>query len=264
MKAVDFEYDGINLSDRGMIICTFGDKGIDTVSNGCEISFNTVPVLGGTKHNLTSAKYDSCLQTTIQICRNACNGNRMEITNVEFRELTRWLNRKKFLKFKILDDDYFDLYFNASFNISRIEFNGKIYGLELQVTTDRPFALKEPRTIVVNNNKEDGKYSLNDSSHEEGHIYPHTEITIKEDGDLKIHNAMENRDTYIANCVRGEVITMDYPIIKSSIESHKIENDFNFKFFRIANTFMNSRNDLTISIPCQIKLIYSPVVKVGL
>ena len=102
------------------------------------------------------------------------------------------------------------------------------------------------------------------ASYEEGYIYPYTEITIVESGDLKIHNAIEDRNTFISNCVAGEIITMDYPVIQSSISSHNIQNDFNWNFFRVANTFNNSRNDLTISIPCTIKLKYSPIVKVGL
>ena len=58
---------------------------------------------------------------------------------------------------------------------------------------------------------------------------------------------------------------MDYPIITTTVSSHSIQNDFDgWEFFRIANTFDNSRNDLTISIPCTIKLKYSPIVKVGL
>ena len=90
------------------------------------------------------------------------------------------------------------------------------------------------------------------------------EITIKKDGDLTIHNSIENRETYIANCKANEVITLNYPVIKSSISSHNIQNDFNWTFFRVANTYDNSRNDLVVSLPCSIKIKYSPVVKVGL
>ncbi len=264
MKAFDFVYDGKNLSDFGFIICNFGDKGLDTVSDGCQISFNTVPVLGGTKHELTSAQYEDRLETTIQICKHSCSGGIQEISATEHRNITKWLNRKKFLKFKPLSDEYIDLYFEASFNISRIELDSRLFGFELEVVTNRPFSLKEPRIINIKNLVVDGKHSLNDISHEEGYIYPHTEITIAESGNLNIHNAIENRDTYIANCIAGEVITMDYPVIQSSISSHNIQNDFNWNFFRVANTYENSRNDLTISLPCSIKVEYSPIVKVGL
>lgn len=264
MKAFDFEYDGIKLSDFGFVICSFDSKGLQTVSNGSQITFNKISTLSGAKHELTSVVYEDCLETTIQISKNSCSGDIMEISSSEFRELTRWLNRKKFLKFKILDKDYIDLYFEASFNISRIELDGILYGLELEVITNRPFALKEPKIIVIDNTTQDGKHSINDISYEEGYIYPYTEITMVNDGDLNIYNALEDRSTHIANCVSGEVITMDYPVIQSSVSSHDLQNDFNFNFFRIANTFKNSRNDLTISTPCTIKIEYSPIVKVGL
>lgn len=312
MKAVDFEYDGKTLSSFGFIICSFGSKDLNTVSNGSYITFNKVSSSNGAKNYLTSTEYEDCLETTIQICKNYCAGDIMEVSKTELRELTKWLNRKKFLKFKIIDEDYIDLYYEASFNISRIEINGKIYGLELEIVTNRPFALKEPKTTniqtryrytwekfgIINNDEKGestGKYvdsynrefcpdngiknnyyyvyigetfentaEINDSSCEEGYIYPYTEITVFKDGNLNIHNAIEDRNTYIANCVAGEIIIMDYPIIKSSVSSHDILNDFNWNFFRVANTYDNSRNDLTFSIPCNVKIKYSPVIKVGL
>lgn len=90
------------------------------------------------------------------------------------------------------------------------------------------------------------------------------EIEILESGTLTIHNDLENRTTEIKNCIAGEKILLDYPIIYSSIPSHKIQNDFNWNWFRIYNTFRNNQNNLTISIPCIIKIKYSPIVKVGL
>ena len=264
MKASDFELNGRNLSDFGMMICVFGSKGLETVSNGANITFNTVPIQGGKKHEITSTLYEDCLEATIQICKASCSKGIEEITSSEFRELTKWLGRNKFLKFKLLDEDHMDLYYEAKFDISRIEIDGKLYGLELQVVTNTPFALKEPRKIIIENTVKNGTHSINDTSHEEGYIYPHTEITVSENGNLNIYNAIEDRNTIIKNCVQGETITMDYPIIQSSISTHKIQNDFNWNFFRIANSYNNSRNDLTISLPCEIKMVYSPIVKVGL
>lgn len=265
MKAKDFLYGEHCLSEFGMILCRFdSNSGFETVSDGSEITFNTVPVQNGQKHELTSVQFDSCLEATLQICKFSCKGDIREITAAEHRQLTGWLSRKKFLKLKILDEDFIDIYCEAMINVKKIELEGRLYGLELDVFTNRPYMLKEPKTIVVKNIVENGKHSINDESYEEGYIYPHTEITINESGDLNIHNAMENRNTIIKNVSAGEVITMDYPVISSSISSHNIQNDFNWNFFRVANTYDNSRNDLTISIPCIIKVKYSPIVKVGL
>ena len=265
MKAFDFSFGDKNLSDFGFILCNFGgSKGLETVSDGCQITFKTVPVLGGTRHNLTSAIYEDYLESVWQICKHSCKGDIQEITESEHREITKWLNQKKFLKLKILDDSHIDLYYEAAFNVSKIEIDGRLFGFELEVCTNAPFAYKDPKTIVVKNLEVNGKHAVNDISHEEGYIYPYTEITVNADGDLKVFNAIENRETVIKNCVAGEVITMDYPVIKSSISSHNIQNDFNWVFFRMANTYENSRNDLTISLPCTIKIKYSPIVKVGL
>ena len=265
MTVFDFSYGDKNLSDFGFILCNFGgSKGLETVDDGCKINFKTTPVLGGSKHNLISTEYEECLEDVWQICKYSCKGGIQEITESEHREITRWLGRKKFLKLKILDESHIDIYYEAAFNVSKIEIDGVLFGFELEVKTNAPFAFKEQRTITIKNLVQDGKHSINDTSYEEGYIYPHTEITVNEDGDLNIYNALEDRNTYIANCVAGEVITMEYPIIQSSISSHKIQNDFNWNFFRVANTFDNSRNDLTISIPCTIKIKYSPIVKVGL
>ena len=264
MKAMDFEFNGKRLSEFGMILCKFDSGGIDTISDGSKVTFNTISTLNGQKHELTSVQYEDCLETTLQICKHSCSSGVQEITATEHRQLTKWLNRKRFLKLKILDENHIDLYYEALINVSKIELDGKLIGLELSVLTNRPHALKEPRIINVKNTVMDGKHSINDISHEEGYIYPHTEIIINQDGNLNIYNAIEDRNTYIANCKSGEVITMDYPVISSSDSSHNIQNDFNWNFFRVANTFENSRNDLTISLPCSIKIEYSPIVKVGL
>lgn len=263
MKATDFEFDGKRLSDFGMTLCKFDSGGIDTVG-GVQISFNTISTLNGAKQELVGTTYEDCLETTLQICKCSCTDGIQEMTSTEHRELTKWLSRKKFLKFKILDADHIDLYFEVMFNVNKIEMNGGVIGLELDVKTNRPYALKDPRVININNTVADGKHSVNDTSYEEGYIYPHTEITVSENGNLNIYNAIEDRNTYIANCKKGEVITLDYPVISSSDSSHNIQNDFNWNFFRVANTFENSRNDLIISLPCSIKIEYSPIVKIGL
>jgi hypothetical protein len=264
MIAFDFEYNGLNLSDFGYIVCKFGSDGIQTISNGSVITFNTTSTLNGSKYELTSTNYDRCLETTFQICKNPCDSDNLEMSTDELRTLSRWLNRKEFNKFKILNDDYLDIYFEASFNINKIMIDGKLYGLELELKTNRPFALQEPKKIVIKNLIQNGTHIIKDHSDVEGYIYPEVEITINESGDLEIYNEIENRTTFIANCVAGEVIKMNYPIIETSNGSHEIQNDFNWNFFRIANTFRNSINNVTISLPCTIKATYSPTAMVGI
>lgn len=264
MKAFDFQYGERTLSSFGFVICRFDSGGMETI-NGATITFNTIPVLNGQKHELISTQYEDCLETTIQICKHSCPKGIEEITHIEHREIVRWLNRKKFLKLKFFDESHIDLYYEAAVtSINKIELDGKLIGLELNIITNRPFALKDEKTVVIKNLVKNGKHSVQNASDEEGYLYPYTEITINESGNLNIYNAFEDRNVFIANCVAGEVITMDYPIIQSTVSSHNINNDFNWNFFRIARTYSYSRNDLTISIPCTIKIKYSPITKVGI
>ena len=264
MKAYDFEYDGITLSNFGFIVCSFDYDDTETISNGSQITFNTVSMLNGAKHESTGTTFESCLETVIQICKNPCKYDSLEISVNELRRLSRWLNRKQFHKLKILNEEYLNLYFEASFNVSQIVIGGKVCGLELEMRTNRPFALQEPISFTFEHTDVSQEQHLKDFSDVEGFIYPEMEIILDEAGDLDIYNAKEDRTTHIANCLAGETITMKYPIITTDSDEHKIQNDFNWVFFRLANNFKDSTNHVTISLPCKVKMTYTPPVKVGI
>ena len=264
MKAYDFEYDGLNLSDKGFMLCSFDKSKIDTVENGAEINMETSPFYNGDVNYILTANYESTLTATFQICKNPCTGEDLNITVDEVRDMASWLCRKGFHKFKIFDDDYLNVYYEATFNMSRIIRNGNVIGLELEMITNRPFGVMEDTVINIKNEVENGVENFYSISDDEGFIYPKVKITIKQDGDLKISSIFVQRDTIIKNCKAGEIIEMDYPVIKSSLESHKIQNDFNWNFFRIENKFKDKRNLIQISIPCEIEMIYSPIAKIGI
>lgn len=260
MKAIDFEYDSLRLSDFGMMLANFDNGGMDTV-NFPEITFNTVSSQGGIHHHLTSSQYDDYATFTLQICKNLCDGSTFEISLQELNDLARWLNRTSFHKFRLIEDDYSGISCNASFNISKIQMDGKVIGIELEGVTDSPFMYRDPLTITFDMEPGVVKDIYNKSS-EPGYIYPNMVIEAKEAGNLKIHNAFEDRDMIINNLEAGEVVTIDYPVISTSVVSHKIQNDFNFVFFRLASSFRNRLNTIDVSLPCNISLIYSPLVKV--
>ena len=266
MKALDFEYDGYLLSDFGFMICSFGDKGFETISNGSKISFNTTPIFNGSKSLLTQVSYDENIECNFAICKNPCvtaSGDVEPITATEESRIMRWLNRKKFLKFRVLQDGYEDIYFNGSFNIDKYELDGNVYGFELTFTSDRPYAIYDSIIYNFTISAENGNYVINDISDEIGYIYAKMKIKCLSSGNLIINNSIENRDTVIKNCTQNEILSLDYPIIESTLISHKLQNDFNFNFVRIANTYENTLNKLTFSLPCEVQLSYNPIKKVG-
>lgn len=259
----DFEYDGIRLGNLGYLICKFDGGGLETQPNSASISFNKVSMQHGERWQLASTEYTECLQATFQICKNPCMTDNMYMSLQEVSKMTSWLNRKGFHKLKFFADEYYNLYFEASFNVSRIELNNVPVGLELTMETKSPYALRDPKTITIESDNPEWNKTIISESEDDGYIYPTMQIELKSDGDLSIYNDLDDRTMEIKNCVSGEIISVDYPIISSSISDHKIQNDFNWMYFRIMNTFKTGRNNLSISLPCKIQITYSPIVKIG-
>lgn len=266
MKAVDFEYDNQFLSDYGFIICEFdGSYGVDSVNVGCNISFNTTPIFHGKTHVLTSTTYEECISTNFDICKNPDVYDDLEISSDEFRDLMRWLNRRQFLWLCIFDqdEDYESLYFEASFNIEKIKIAEKTYGLRLTMETNSPFAYGAEQRYKKNIDSTESEYTIYDLSDEIGISYPILNVKCKSSGDLAITNNSFQCNSIIKNCSNGEIITIDGRTlsISSSDETHNVGKDFNYDFFIIGNTLNNRKNKITASMPCEIEVVYRPIIK---
>lgn len=268
MNAIDFEYDNQYLSDYGFIICDFdASSGVDTISAGSNLTFNTVPKNRGKQYSLASTQYDECITVTFDICKDpeTHEESEMELTSDECRDLMRWLNRREFLKFQVLYDEpnYDSCTYNASFNVSKIVIAEKIVGLELEMTSDKPFAYGQERSVVLNITDTSKTYNVLDNSDEIGYISPNLIITCNSSGDLEIENTFCDSVMLIKNCSAGEVITIDGEnmLISSSLSGHKIYDDFNFEFLKIGNNYYSCTNPIKASISCTIKIKYNPIIK---
>jgi len=263
--AQDFEYGGEFLSDKGYIICTLDNNaGANTIKSDSQLTFSTVAIMNGKKQEIVRSAYDDRIEFIFIIMKNPYGRTQDElrITTYESRELKRWLNRPSYNKFKFIKPEWENIYMNGSFNVSNVEIAGETYLLELKFISDSPMAYHEDVSHKFVSSVSNNKYTLFDESDEIGYIYPDVKITCLEDGDIEIHNSNEDRTTIIKGCSKGEVITFSkelYP--QSSIPSHKIQNDFNYVFFRIANSYNNRYNELTFSRPLEIEFTYNPYVK---
>lgn len=270
MYAIDFEYDGQYLSDYGFIICDFDySSGVVSASAGSRITFNKVSRNSGKQYSLTSARYDECIQTTFDICKNPDlfeNYDDREITNDEYRDLMRWLNRREFLKFQVFDDDEGmrdTCYFNVSFNVEKLKIAEKLFGLRLTMESDKPFGYGQEQSVSWIFADSSVSKILSDISDEIGYIYPNMTITCASNGDLSLYNELLNCTTTIRNCSVGEVITIDgdAQIISTTYSNHDVANDFNYEFFRIGNTIDNRNNRISVSKPCSLVIKYTPIIK---
>lgn len=160
MYASDFVYDGTSLSSFGCVICRFdGDAGIEEVQAGAPLNFTTVSRRKGNKFSLVDTSYDSALEATFEICKDSCdyiNGDDMIMSDELYLSLSRWLLRNEFLEVFFLNDDHIlERHYNGAFNISKLMVDDKLYGLRLTLTTDRPYALGNEISTMINvdNNK---------------------------------------------------------------------------------------------------------------
>lgn len=265
----DFEYDGVRLSDLGYIVCEFGgSSGDERVNAGSEITFITVPLHSGKRTAVAGSKYDKCLSAKLQICKNPnkFNESEMEISDEEFRALSRWLNRREYLWFHGFDADRSTRpWFRASFSLTRIDVGKTTYGVELDMVTDSPFGYDREKNIELEFTSTQLSKRFSDDNDEIGDTYPEMTITCNASGDLKLENDVTGCSMEINNCVSGEIITLsgESLIISTSSATHSntIANDFNYDFFRFGNSFENCVNTVTASIPCDVVMRYRPILK---
>lgn len=269
MRAIDFEYDGQYLSSYGFIICDFNfSNGATEATAGAAITFNKVSRHQGKAYSLSSTQYNECITTTFDICKNpdVFDLEDREISPDEHTNIMRWLNRREFFRMCFIGDDEYDqkvVYYNASFNITKIKIGEKLYGLRIAMETDRPFGYGQEQKTILDFSQSTAPKIINDISDDIGSIYPTVIIECRSSGNLSIRNTLEGCYTVIKNCSDGEVITLygDTHIIKSSLNSHDICDDFNYDFFRIGNTINNRSNVVMVSLPCILTVKYSPIIK---
>jgi hypothetical protein len=268
MQMIDFEYNGEKLSNRNMMLCNF-DSNNDTVEIGNNVTITTVRTPNSNKHMAVGYSYDEALVMEFSICKDVCKTDVLSISDTELNGLMRWLNRKKFCKFKPIynDGSFKDVYFYGTFNVQVVKMGENIVGLNLTLTTNAPFGFVEPSTYTYTFNDENTRFVIKDTSDEIGHLYCNATIKCLEAGDLKISNSLDINNTMsIKNCVAGEIITLygEQKIIESNKTHKTLRNDFNYNFLRVNNTYENVTNRFAANLSCELSITYSPIRKVGL
>ena len=221
--AIDFEYDGRRLSEFDFIICSFDENGgARTAEKGTEVTFSTAPIGLGQRHAVTGTRFDTRLSTSFQICKDPEKYNEAEmyITNEEFRELSRWLNRRKFLWFHACDDCEPEIqypWFRATFSLKRINTGPMTVGIQLDMQTDAPWGYGEEIEEHFVFTPDNMVNIIEDKNEEVGTIWPDMIITCNDDGDLTLTNELTGCVFRIRNCTKNEVVTQygDIRIIES-------------------------------------------------
>lgn len=179
----DFQFGDNFASDFGLMVATFDSSGgVETVSSGSTLTFNTVKSVGQDISELYGSTYDEDYSFTIQLCRLDNHCNPIPLMPEEYGAINRWLNRKTFDQFKINKEGYENIRFYGTFNVQAVKINEDIYGIECTFTSNAPYGFAKERTHTFSNVK---SFYIYDDSDEVGEIYPYTVITCNEAGTLR-------------------------------------------------------------------------------
>ena len=265
MYAYNFEYDGKLLSDFGFIICHFDQSsGASNADAGSEINFTTASSHSGKRQYAVGTAYKQCLSTTFQICKDPhlYNGEIDVITAEEFRNLSRWL---LFHAYDWCEPEVKRPWVRASFSLRRIDVGGETVGIELEATTDSPFGYGDEIIKTIEFEQGALEVELYDRNDEIGDCYPELTVTCGASGTWSLDNDITGCHCEVKNCVSDEVLTFsgESMIIGTSSVTHELTlaNDFNYDYFRFANTIDNRENIITASMPCVVELRYRPILK---
>ena len=271
MYAYNFEYDGQLLSDFGFIVCNFDSTGgASTADAGSQITFDTAPAHSGKRYFATGTSYNKCLSTTIQICKDpdSYGVNEMEITAEEFRNLSRWLNRRQYLWFHAFDwcdPEVSRPWVRATFDLKRIDIGDVTMGVELSMSTDSPFGYADEVVKTFEFTSENLSQGFHDENDEIGDTYPELTVTCGASGTWTLADDVTGCRCEVLNCVSGEVLSFsgETMMVETSSVTHErtLGDDFNYDFFRFGNTFGNRENVITSTMPCTVELRYRPILK---
>lgn len=272
MRFIDFEYDKYHLSDFGFIVCDFNyPNGAATSNEGAELKLKTVPRRYGRSHSKVGSSYDNCLTASFDICKNpdVYDVSEREISDDEYRDIVRWLNRNKFIPFRAIDDtcQSESCWFKASFNTAQIRIAETLYGVHLTMETDAPFGFGQQLTFkkVLGSGQSITVYDMSDDI---GFFCPYVSVKVlgNKDG-AQIESDLTGTVTTFKHLYENETIEMNgnTMIVESTFapvnRPTSLTDDFNYDFVAIGNEYDNRVNNLTVNFSCEITISYSPIIK---
>lgn len=282
MVMTDFVYDNKRLSDFGCMVAYLNTAPPSLVPMGSVLTLNVTKNISTQKNLISGTSYEEPVTATFDIVKSTCNNrnsnnnknsndnNNIYFSDAELNHFMRWLNRKKYFKFKPIysDDEFPSLYYYGTFTaISLITVGGHAAGLTVTFTANSPFGYTDDTELKISIPEENGTFKFYNDSDETGILYP-SRFIIKclKSGKLIVSNSLDRFYTLIDNCEENEIITMDCEnkIIESSKAHPALFNDFNYNYPRFISTEDSRFNIFTFSLPCDISITYNSVRKVGI
>ena len=242
-KACEFQYDGKSSSDFDLKIVEFSGRGGSGGAEliGIPLNIEETRIKNNPKPFFYGVQVGDKLKFTIQIAHlpdNGLSANENQLTQHTVGAISKWLFKKRYAEFKIIDTDYSNIVYNVIFqNPRRVEVGNGLYGFEIDATCDRPYGYRKQtitRQVVGS-----ATFNIKNLGYTPDYLYPEIQFTASTTFSIK-NNADNNtfaftglasNETVYINNQREEII--------SSTGLNRNGN-FNFNWFKLTPDYYNS------------------------
>ena len=288
MYATNFEFNGVQAVDMGLVMGTWNGDGEDG-EIGCKVTFNTSKPINCNEWNIHGSHYEEPLTIEWSCIKNICDltdNEDMVITPAEQAYFHRWLECPgKYQYLRFFQDDYEDIYYYCTISITWNKVGGKILGFKLTATCNAPHGYSEVQFINKENIGTGDTFTLYSDSDDIGaQVFDSIEIQALGDGAVNITNAldieysMHNIAMNIDNCKTNEVILINgktKQITTNRTDHDDLADDYNYYPIRLVNydnlvsptldgysgTISQNRTNTYTNhgVPCNINLSYRSI-----
>lgn len=288
MYATNFEFNGVQAVDMGLVMGTWNGDGEDG-EIGCKVTFNTSKPINRNEWNIHGSHYEEPLTIEWSCIKNICDltdNADMVITPAEQAYFHRWLECPgKYQYLRFFQDDYEDIYYYCTISITWNKVGGKILGFKLTATCNAPHGYSEVQFINKENIGTGDTFTLYSDSDDIGaQVFDSIEIQALGDGavnitnDLDIEYSMHNIAMNIDNCKTNEVILINgktKQITTDRTDHNDLADDYNYYPIRLVNydnlvsptldgysgTISQNRTNTYTNhgVPCNINLSYRSI-----
>ena len=244
-SACEFQYDGKSSSSFELKIVSFSSRGSGGGAEliGIPLQIEETKIKGNAQPFFFGTQIDGKLEFTIQIAympENTKTQTENVITQHMMGSISKWLFKREYKEFKIIDEDHSNLIYNCIFqNPRRIEIGNGLYGFEIDGVCDRPWGIR--RQTITKTVSGSLTFNLKNLGYAPEYNYPEIEFTTSL-ANMSIRNNTDNNSTMTFTGLNGgETIYVNNQReeIISSTGLNRNSN-FNFNWFKLTEDYYNS------------------------
>lgn len=241
MYATDFIFDGVNLSSKGYMICSFDG---DSIVAGGEIEPIVKKTPATDEYTYYAAEINNVLTWELGICKLPCGTEAFEPLNqYEESELAKFLLKTdgyRWIQF-VQPDDYPDIFYKVYINMTPYQIGGQTFGFNLTITSNCGYGFSHEYTATLTDDNQPLTINVNNDLNR--YIYPTVsfetnadECWIYNENDLE-QNLDNGRECHFYNL--GDNVDVLKEINMDSgndlVQGLENPNQFNFRYLRLVN-----------------------------